>query len=149
MAIEIISPTMGTPNGEALNLNDFTQTETGKIAACLQGYAPVRFKWGKESTRGVTFDSQDCNVCPLREECPVKLEGSVIIFALTSKPCGSPPGGSESIPRSSKTSTVGAPGLNRPFPGWTDRGQTFPGSWSGRCGLLSLFKGHRRQSFPG
>ncbi len=72
MGVEIISPAMGTPNGEALNLSDFMQTENGKIAACPQGHAPVRFKQGKKNTCSVAFDSEDCNVCPLRERCPVK-----------------------------------------------------------------------------
>jgi hypothetical protein len=72
MGVGIISPAMGTPNGETLNLSDFTQTESGKIAACPQGHAPVRFKQGKKSTCSVAFDSEDCNVCPLRERCPVK-----------------------------------------------------------------------------
>ena len=72
MGVEIISPAMGTPNGEALNLSDFTQTENGKIAACPQGHAPVRFKQGKKNNCSVAFDSEDCNVCPLQERCPVK-----------------------------------------------------------------------------
>ncbi len=72
MGVEIISPAMGTPNGETLNLGDFTQTENGKIAACPQGHAPVRFKQGKKNTCSVAFDSEGCNVCPLRERCPVK-----------------------------------------------------------------------------
>lgn len=72
IGVLIISPAMGTPNGEALNLSDFTQTENGKIAACPQGHAPVRFKPGKKNTCSVAFDSEECNVCPLRERCPVK-----------------------------------------------------------------------------
>jgi hypothetical protein len=72
MGVEIISPAMGTPNGEALNLSDFTQTENGKIAACPQGHAPVRFKQGKKNTCSIAFDSEDCNLCPLWERCPVK-----------------------------------------------------------------------------
>jgi hypothetical protein len=71
MGVEIISPAMGTPNGGAFNLSDFTQTENGKIAACPQGHVPVRFKQGKKNTCSVAFDSEDCNVCPLRERCPV------------------------------------------------------------------------------
>jgi len=71
MGVEIISPAMGRPNGEALNLSDFTQSENGKIAACPQGHVPVRFKQGKKNTCSVAFDSEDCNVCPLRERCPV------------------------------------------------------------------------------
>jgi len=72
MGVEIISPVMGSPSGEALNLSDFTQTENGKIAACPQGHAPVRFKQGKKNTISVAFTSEDCNVCSLRERCPVK-----------------------------------------------------------------------------
>jgi hypothetical protein len=72
MGVEIISPAMGTPNGEALNLSDFTQTENGKISACPQGHAPVRFKQGKKNTCSVAFDSEGCGACSLRERCPVK-----------------------------------------------------------------------------
>jgi len=72
MGVEIISPVMGTPNGETLNLSDFTQTENGKIAACPQGHAPMRFKQGRKNTCSVAFDSEHCGACPLRERCPVK-----------------------------------------------------------------------------
>jgi hypothetical protein len=72
MDVEIISPAMGTLNAETLNLGDFTQTENGKITACPQGHAPVRFKQGKKNTCSVAFDSEDCGACPLRERCPVK-----------------------------------------------------------------------------
>jgi hypothetical protein len=72
MGVEIISPAMGTPNGETLKLSDFTQTENGKIGACPQGHAPVRFKQGKKNTCSVAFDSEHCGACPLRERCPVK-----------------------------------------------------------------------------
>jgi len=72
MGVEIISPAMGTPKEETINLGDFTQTENGKISACPQGHAPVRFKHGKKNTCSVAFDSECCNVCPLRERCPVK-----------------------------------------------------------------------------
>jgi hypothetical protein len=72
MGIEVISPAMGTPKEETLNLGDFTQTENGRIAACPQGHAPVRFKQGKKNTCSVAFDSEHCNLCPLRERCPVK-----------------------------------------------------------------------------
>jgi hypothetical protein len=72
MDVEIISPAMGTLNAETLNLGDFTQTENGKITACPQGHAPVRFKQGKKNTCSVAFDSEHCGACPLRERCPVK-----------------------------------------------------------------------------
>ena len=72
MGVEIISPAMGTPKEETLRLADFPQTDKGKIAACPQGHAPVRFKQGKKNTFSVAFDSEHCNVCPLRERCPVK-----------------------------------------------------------------------------
>ena len=72
MGVEIISPAMGTPKEETLKLSDFTQTENGKIGACPQGHAPVRFKQGKKNTCSVAFDSEHCGTCPLRERCPVK-----------------------------------------------------------------------------
>ncbi|HLE16671.1 MAG TPA: transposase, partial [Syntrophales bacterium] len=63
--VEIISPAMGTPQEETLNLSDFTQTENGKIAACPQGHAPVRYKQGKKNACSVAFDSKHCDICPL------------------------------------------------------------------------------------
>src|SRR3990172_8365752 len=72
MGVEIISPAMGTPQEETLNLSDVTQTENGKIAACPHGHAPVRYKQGKKNACSVAFDSKHCDICPLRERCPVK-----------------------------------------------------------------------------
>jgi hypothetical protein len=72
IGVDVISPVMGTPKEETLRLADFPQTDTGKIAACPQGHAPVKFKQGKKGTCSVAFASEHCNVCPLRDRCPVK-----------------------------------------------------------------------------
>jgi len=72
MGVAVISPVMGTPRGDTLNLSDFTQTPKGKIAACPEGHAPIKFKQGKKSACSVAFDSEHCSVCPQRERCPVK-----------------------------------------------------------------------------
>lgn len=72
MGVEVISPVMGTPKEETLSLADFPQTDKGKIAACPQGHAPIKFKQGKKNTCNVAFASEHCNVCPLRERCPVQ-----------------------------------------------------------------------------
>jgi Transposase DDE domain/Transposase domain (DUF772) len=72
MGVEVISPAMGTPKKETFSLADFPQTEKGKIAACPQGHAPVKFKQGKKNTCSVAFTSEHCSVCPLRDRCPVK-----------------------------------------------------------------------------
>ncbi len=72
MGVEVISPVMGTPKEETLSLADFPQTNKGKIAACPQGHAPVKFKQGKKNTCNVAFASEHCSVCPLRERCPVQ-----------------------------------------------------------------------------
>lgn len=63
---EVISPVMGTPKA------DFQQTDKGKIAACPQGHAPVKFKMGKNNAMSVAFDSAHCSVCPLQNRCPAK-----------------------------------------------------------------------------
>jgi hypothetical protein len=72
LGVEVSSPVMGTPKEEALGLADFPQTNKGKIAACPQGYAPVKFKQGKKNAVSVAFASEHCCACPLRERCPVK-----------------------------------------------------------------------------
>jgi len=72
MGVKVISPVMGTPKEESLSLADFPQTDKGKIAACPQGHAPVKFKQGKKNTCSVAFASEHCDACPLRDRCPVK-----------------------------------------------------------------------------
>jgi len=72
LGVEVISPVMGTPKEESLSLADFPQTDKGKIAACPQGHAPVKFKQGKKNTCSVAFASEHCDVCPLRDRCPVQ-----------------------------------------------------------------------------
>jgi hypothetical protein len=72
MGVDVIAPVMGTPKEETLSLADFPKTDQGKIAACPQGHAPVKCKQGKKGASSVAFDSEHCNVCPLREQCPVK-----------------------------------------------------------------------------
>jgi hypothetical protein len=71
LGVEVVSPVMGTPKEEVLGLADFPQTDKGKIAACPAGHAPVKFKQGKKNAVSVAFASEHCNVCPLRERCPV------------------------------------------------------------------------------
>jgi hypothetical protein len=72
LGVEVISPVMGTPKEETLSLAYFPQTDKGKIAACPQGHAPVKFKQGKKNTCNVAFASEHCGDCPLRERCPVR-----------------------------------------------------------------------------
>lgn len=72
LGVKVIAPVMGTLKEETLNLADFPQTATAVIAACPQGYAPVKYKRGKKGTCSVAFASGHCNECPLLERCPVK-----------------------------------------------------------------------------
>jgi hypothetical protein len=72
MGVDVISPVMGTPKEETIGLADFQQTDKGKIVACPQGHAPVKFKMGKKNAMSVAFDSEHCSVCPLLDRCPVK-----------------------------------------------------------------------------
>jgi hypothetical protein len=72
MGVDVISPVMGTPKEETIPLADFQQTQKGKISACPQGHAPVKFKQGKKNICSVAFDSEHCVTCPQRERCPVK-----------------------------------------------------------------------------
>ena len=72
MDVSVIAPVMGTVKEETLHLSDFPQTDKGKIKACPQGHAPVKFKQGKKGDCSVAFASEHCDICPLREQCPVK-----------------------------------------------------------------------------
>jgi hypothetical protein len=72
MGVDVISPTMGTPKENTLSLSDFQQSEKGIITACPQGHAPVKIRTGKKQRHGVAFSSEHCNVCPRKDQCPVK-----------------------------------------------------------------------------
>ena len=73
LGMEVISPVMGAPKEEILSLADFPQTaDKGTIISCPQGHAPVKLKRGKKNAMSVAFASEQCNVCPLRDRCPVK-----------------------------------------------------------------------------
>lgn len=72
MGVDVISPTMGTPNEKTLSLADFQQSEKGIITACPQGHAPVRVTASKKQKHGVAFAHEHCNLCPLRAQCPVR-----------------------------------------------------------------------------
>jgi len=72
MGVDVISPAMGTPKENTLSLSDFQQSEKGIITACPQGHAPVKIRTGKKQKHGVAFSSEHCNVCPCKDQCPVK-----------------------------------------------------------------------------
>lgn len=72
MGVEVISPVMGTPKEDTIPLAGFQQASKGRITACPQGHAPVKFKQGKKNICSVAFDSEHCIACPERERCPVE-----------------------------------------------------------------------------
>ncbi len=72
MGVDVISPAMGTPKENTLSLSDFQQSEKGIIMACPQGHAPVKTRTGKKQKHGVAFPSEHCNVCPRKDQCPIK-----------------------------------------------------------------------------
>ncbi len=72
MGVDVISPVMGTPKENSLNLSDFQQSAKGIITACPQGHAPVKIRTGKKQKHGVAFSSEHCTVCSCKDQCPVK-----------------------------------------------------------------------------
>lgn len=52
-----------------LTLEQFELDATGAISACPQGYAPI-WQSVTQSKIEVRFEMQDCQACPLREQCP-------------------------------------------------------------------------------
>jgi len=72
LGVEVVSPVMGSPKAETLSLADFRQTDKGTICACPQGHAPVKFKRAQKNAMSVAFASEHCDICPVRDRCPVK-----------------------------------------------------------------------------
>jgi hypothetical protein len=69
LGVKVVSPAMGSYH-KGLPLSDFTFSNQGEVLACPQGQAPVRNRRDKDRHR-IAFDSKQCSVCPLLEQCPV------------------------------------------------------------------------------
>jgi hypothetical protein len=69
LGVEVVSPVMGRSTKE-ITLSDFAIS--GKtITACPKGHAPV-FHEHKKDRYTVAFNTDTCNVCPEKTECPIK-----------------------------------------------------------------------------
>jgi hypothetical protein len=68
--VELVAPTMGSPEEDKINLSDFQISEKGKIISCPQGHAPAKVK--KKKRYSVGFEAQHCRNCSHLESCPVK-----------------------------------------------------------------------------
>jgi len=71
LGVEVVSPVMGRPEGEAMTLADFGVDDGGQIVNCAQGQAPRKTK-EKGTRHSAVFSTEVCGVCPQREQCPVK-----------------------------------------------------------------------------
>ena len=71
LGVEVVSPVMGKPQGNALTLIDFTFDSEATVNRCPQGHAPVKVKH-KKRKHTVTFDFETCANCPHVQDCPVK-----------------------------------------------------------------------------
>ena len=70
--VEVIAPVMGRNSKKELSLSDFTLSEEGEVAACPKGDKPDEIKAVNDKQRAF-FDRSACAVCPLNENCPVKM----------------------------------------------------------------------------
>jgi hypothetical protein len=71
LGVEVVSPVMGKPQGNALTLTDFVLTSEAAVNACSQGHAPAKMKH-KKGKYIVVFGVQTCSGCPFLKHCPVK-----------------------------------------------------------------------------
>jgi len=71
LGVEVVSPVIGKPQGNALTLTDFTLTSEAIVSSCPQGHAPVKVKH-KKSKYIVVFGLETCANCPHLNDCPVK-----------------------------------------------------------------------------
>ncbi|MEA3421724.1 MAG: transposase, partial [Acidobacteriota bacterium] len=70
--VEVVSPAMGAPKKQSIDLDDFEHSEQGKVISCPQGHAPVKVTKSKKGRYSVAFNSDHCAKCPLINDCPVK-----------------------------------------------------------------------------
>ena len=71
LGVEVVSPVIGKPQGNALTLTDFTLSSEATVSSCPQGHAPVKVKY-KKRKHTVIFDLETCANCPHVNDCPVK-----------------------------------------------------------------------------
>ena len=71
LGVEVISPVMGRPEGEAMTLADFGVDDGGQIVRCPEGQVPRKTKQ-RGAKHSVVFSREICEGCPQREQCPVK-----------------------------------------------------------------------------
>jgi hypothetical protein len=69
--VDLISPVMGAQKQKGVCLSDFKVSENGLIRVCPQGEHPVKTK-RKKNRLTAAFNSQKCQCCPHRSQCPVK-----------------------------------------------------------------------------
>jgi len=71
LGVEVVSPAMGTEQRSEAKLSDFEFSDSGHVARCPAGHAPVVNR--KRKTRySQGFDPCVCEKCPLVDSCPVK-----------------------------------------------------------------------------
>ena len=69
--VKLISPTMGDPKSEDINLGDFEFSSNGHVNMCPNKIKPLVNK--KKKTRySQGFSAEDCSECPHNANCPVK-----------------------------------------------------------------------------
>jgi hypothetical protein len=80
--VEVISPVMGQ-GGKGIGLADFTFDDAGCIASCPRGCTPVRVHQKKRFS--AAFSLNDCQGCPLQDDCPVNLGKKAAYLRYTAK----------------------------------------------------------------
>jgi len=71
LGVEVISPVMGRPQGEAMTLADFGLDDGGRVVSCPEGQVPRKSK-ERGARHSAVFSTEVCGVCRQREQCPVK-----------------------------------------------------------------------------
>jgi hypothetical protein len=71
LGVEVVSPVIGKPPGNALTLADFTLSSGAILSRCPQGHPPVKVNH-KKSKYTVVFGLETCANCPHLKDCPVK-----------------------------------------------------------------------------
>jgi len=71
LGVEVVSPVMGRPEGQAMSLADFGVDDRGQIASCPQGQVARKSK-ERGGRHSAVFSREICERCHQRQQCPVK-----------------------------------------------------------------------------
>jgi len=84
--VELVSPVKKANTSDTILLTGFTFNEKGYVTICPAGNAPMHVKYKKKTDRfSAAFNQQECDTCPLFDQCKLVLGKNKYFLRYNSK----------------------------------------------------------------